>query len=115
MAITVDKILSALEMERTAAQRGLPFKVVSSRCKGNLAILCVEPIRNGRSSIALDESLEGSRAVWFGEESGRGDVVAVNPENGEFALRFVYGSLPEEGARIALYPQDFISPLIDLW
>ncbi|SHF44741.1 AAA domain-containing protein [Ruegeria intermedia] len=115
MAITADKILSALEMERSAAQRGLPFKVVSSRRQGNLAILCVEPIRDGRSSTALDESLEGSRAVWFGEESGRGDVAAVNPENGEFALRFVYGSLPEEGARIALYPQDFITPLIDLW
>jgi len=115
MTITTDKILSALEDERTAAQRGLPFKVMSSRRQGNLVILAVEPMRDGRSSAALDESLEGSRAVWYGESSGRGEVVVVDPDKGEFTLHFVQGWLPDAGERITLYPQDFITPLIKLW
>ena len=115
MAITADKILSALEGERTAAQRGLPFKVLSSRRQGNLVILAVEPMRDGRSSSALDNSLEGSRAVWYGQSSGRGEVVVVDPDKGEFALRFVQGPLPDADERVTLYPQDFITPLIELW
>lgn len=115
MAITADKILSALEDERTAAQRELPFKVLSSRRQGNLVILAVEPMRDGRSSAALDDSLEGSRAVWYGQSSGRGEVVVVDPDKGEFALRFVQGPLPDADERVTLYPQDFITPLIELW
>lgn len=115
MAITADNILSALEDERTSAQRGLPFKVLSSRRQGNLVILSVEPIRDGRSSAALDESLEGARAVWYGETSGRGEVVVVDPDKGEFTLRFAQGPLPETDGRITLYAQDFITPLIELW
>lgn len=115
MAITTDKILSALEVERTTAQRGLPFKVLSGRRQGSLVILSVSPIRDGRASSALDESLEGARAVWFGEGTGRGEVVVVDPENGEFTLRFAHGTLPEIGERVTLYPQDFITPLIELW
>ena len=115
MAITADKILSALEDERTAAQRGLPFKVLFSRRQGNLVILAVEPMRDGRSSAALDDSLEGSRAVWYGQSSGRGEVVVVDPDRGEFALRFVQGPLPDADERVTLYPQDFITPLIELW
>ena len=115
MAITADKILSALEDERTAAQRGLPFKALSSWRQGNLVILAVEPMRDGRSSSALDDSLEGSRAVWYGQSSGRGEVVVVDPDKGEFALRFVQGPLPGDDERVTLYPQDFITPLIELW
>ncbi|KAB2886507.1 MAG: hypothetical protein F9K34_01915 [Albidovulum sp.] len=115
MTITADTILSALENERTAAQRGLPFKVLSSRRQANLVILAVEPMRDGRSSVALDESLEGSRAVWYGETSGRGEVVVVDPDKGEFTLRFVQGPPPEANERVTLYPPDFITPLIELW
>lgn len=113
MAITADAILSALEDERTTAQRGLPFKLLSSRRQGNLVMLAVEPMGDGRSSAALDESLEGSRAVWYGEGSGRGEVVVVDPDKGEFALRFVQGPLPDGDERVT--PQDFITPLIELW
>lgn len=103
MAITSEKILSGLEAERTAAQRGLPFKVLASRRQGNLIVLSVEPSREGGKSSALDESLEGSKAVWFGEAGGRGEVVVVDPEQGEFTLRFVYGQLPEADSHMVLY------------
>ncbi|MDQ2092323.1 DEAD/DEAH box helicase [Marimonas arenosa] len=115
MAITTERILSSLEDERTAAQRGLSFKVLSARRQGLLAILTVEPSREGGKSSALDESLEGSKAVWFGETGGRGEVVVVDPERGEFTLRFVQGQLPDANDYMMLYPQDFLTPLIELW
>lgn len=115
MKISAEKIISALEQEKRAAQSGLPFKVLYSRHQGHLGILAVEPAREGRASSALDESLEGSTAVWFGKATGRGEVVVVDPERGEFTLRFVRGPLPEADERILLYPPDFITPLIELW
>lgn len=115
MAITADDIQAALEVERTTSQRGIGFKVASARRQSNLVVLAVEPIREGRAGGALDETLEGSRAVWFGASSGKGEVVVVDPDRGEFTLRFVQGGLPEADERVTLYPQDFITPLIELW
>lgn len=108
-------ILSALEAERAAATRGAAFKALSARRVGGLIVLELEPRRDGRGSTALDESLEGARAVWFGNDAGRGEVVVVDPEKGEVALRFVQGELPPPDETIRLFPHDFLSPLIDLW
>lgn len=113
--LSAASVLSALQAERTAATRGVAFKAVSARRVGAVAVIELEPLRDGRGSTALDESLEGARAVWFGDDAGRGEVVVVDPEKGEIALRFVHGELPPADETIRLFPHDFLSPLIDLW
>ncbi|WP_420326218.1 DEAD/DEAH box helicase [Mameliella sp.] len=115
MPITPERIISALKSERAAAQVGLVFKVLSTRRQGELALITAEPVRDGRRSSALDESLEDSKAVWFGDLPGRGKVVAVDPDRGELALKYVSGPLPEVDSRLTLYPEDFLTPLIELW
>lgn len=119
MAISPADIVTALEAEKAASQRGIPFKATSARRQANLLVLTVDPVREGGNSVALDETLEGSRAVWHGSKEGhfggRGEVVVVDPERGELTLRFVQGQPPEVEERISLYPQDFITPLVELW
>jgi len=115
MKVDVAHVIDALEKERAAAQRGLPFKVVSTRQQSKLAIFEVEPIREGPFSSALDESLEGARAIWCVHGENRGEVVVVYPERGELVLRFVSGTLPGPDTQTTLYPLDFLSPLIGLW
>ena len=115
MKLTPELILAALEIERTAALRGSAFKVLSASRVENLVVVGLEPRREAGKSSAIDDSLEGSKAVWFEEPSGRGEVIVVNPEKGEISLRFVQGSLPDRGATVRLFPHDFITPLLDLW
>ena len=115
MAYSSNDILEALQAERQAAQRGAAFNVISARRQSNLVVLAIEPLRTGNSSTAVDETLEGARAVWFGDSGGRGEVVIADPERGEITLRFVIGELPEPDVRVTLYPHDFLTPLIELW
>lgn len=115
MKLTAELMVSALEQERAAALRGSAFKVLSAHRVEHLVVLELEPQREAGKSTAIDESLEGSKAVWFEEPSGRGEVIIVNPEKGEVSLRFVQGNLPERGATVRLFPHDFITPLLELW
>ena len=107
------KFLAALEAERTAATRAKSFKTLAARRDGSLVIVEVEPTRRAG---AVDESLEGARALWGEDKSiGRGEVVVVNPDRGELALRFAQGPLPVPDQVIHLFAQDFLTPLIELW
>ena len=72
-----EKILAALEAERTAATRAKSFKVHSARREGSLVIVEVEPLKRAG---AFDESLEGARALWGEDQSvGRGEVSYAEP------------------------------------
>lgn len=112
--LSADRILRALEDEREQATKGLPFTVTSSRQEGRALIVGVEA-KAGRRVSAIDESLEGCRAIWGADLTGRADVFVVNPDVGEMALRFVQGTAPADGATIWLYQRDFLTPLIDCW
>lgn len=106
-------LLAALEAERSAATRAKSFKTVSARREGAVVVAEVEPLKRAG---AIDESLEGARALWGeGDSVGRGEVVVVNPDKGELVLRFAQGPLPAADQIIHLFAQDFLSPLIELW
>lgn len=108
-----EKILAALEAERTAATRAKSFKVLSARREGALVLVEVEPLKRAG---AIDESLEGARALWGEDQSvGRGEVIVVNPDRGELVLRFAQGPLPALDQIVHLFAQDFLTPLIELW
>lgn len=92
----------------------MPLTAVSSRIEGKALVVEVAA-KNGRRVTALDESLEGCRAVWGDDLTGRGEVFVVSPEAGELAIRFAQGAPPADGATVWLYQQDFLTPLIDLW
>lgn len=107
------KFLAALEAERAAATRAKSFKTLAARREGALVIVEVEPAKRAG---AIDESLEGARALWGEDPSvGRGEVVVVNPERGELVLRFGQGPLPAPDQVVHLFAQDFLTPLIELW
>ena len=108
-------MLAALKDERDAATQAIPFSAVAARRDGEIALVELEPIRNSRPSTALDESLEGAQAVWSDDRQGRGEVVVVDPDRAEVALRYVQGELPAPNQVVRLYPKDFLSPLIDVW
>lgn len=70
-------VLAALEAERTAATRAKSFKVHSARREGALVLVEVEPLKRAG---AIDESLEGARALWGEDQSvGRGEVSYAEP------------------------------------
>lgn len=107
------QILGALRAERDFVAKGVGFSVASVRREGANTVFVIEPQRGGRSR-SIDESLEGSRVLW-GDGEGRGEVVYVNPDEGEIILRFCVGALPAQGDKIRLFQRDFLSPVIDLW
>ncbi len=108
----VKDIIAAMEAERTHCNNGIGFEVTAARQDGATLIVSVQA-KKGAKSTAIDESLEGSRAVWG--EAGRGDVFVVNPDAGELVLRFVQGTAPAPGTALRLFPRDFLTPLIELW
>ena len=112
-ALQAQTILAALEAERAAATRPKSFKVLTARGEGALVLLEVDPLKRAG---AIDESLEGARALWGEDLSvGRGEVIVVDPDRGELALRFVQGPLPVPDQIVHLFAQDFLTPLIELW
>lgn len=114
-ALNATAILSALRAEQKAATEGIAFKAVSTRRSDALLVVELEPLRNSRGSTPLDESLEGARAAWFDDNDGRGEVVVVDSDRAEIALRYVQGAAPVADQTVWLYPIDFLGPLIDLW
>lgn len=112
--IADQQILGALRAERDFVAKGVGFNVVSVRQAGANTVFAIEPQRGGKSR-SIDESLEGSRVLWGDEAEGRGEVVYVNPDEGEIILRFCVGAVPARGGRIRLFQRDFLSPVIQLW
>ena len=109
-----ERIIAALKIERDLIAKGVGYLVVSARRTGGNLVLVLEPRPGGRSQ-SVDESLEGCRALWGGNGEGRGDVLYVNPDEGEVVLQFCLGEPPEQGASVQLFQRDFLSPMISLW
>lgn len=110
----VSDIKTALDAERNHCRAGISFRVTSARREGESVIVAIDAIK-GRRSTAIDEALEGSRAVWGENFEGQGKVFVVSPDTGELILDQAQGSLPAADQVIRLYPRDFLTPLIDLW
>ncbi len=111
---TPQTIVQALIAERDHRKAGLGFSVLSATQEDNKLVLSIEPLRGQRGS-ALDEGLEGSRAVWDRDNDGRGEVFAVDANNGRIVIRFFQGPMPVPGQVLRLFPRDFLTPLIELW
>lgn len=112
--LRIPQIVSALSEERNLTSKGIAFTVTGSRREGAALVVGIERTR-GRRSTAIEEGLEGCRAVWGSELENRGEVFLVDPDAGEVALRFVTGAPPLNGERILLYQIDFLGPLLELW
>ncbi|MGX6646401.1 DEAD/DEAH box helicase [Maricaulaceae bacterium MS644] len=109
------KIIDALRSERDHVAKGLGYVVASARRSGIHIVILIVP-KPGRASQAIDENLEGARAVW-GEDisQGRAEVFFVDADEGVLTLRFCQGEPPEAGTSIHLFQRDFITPILDLW
>lgn len=103
----------ALAKERAHIAKGLAFQVLGTRPEGPSLLARVEPMRGTRTA-AIDEALEGSRAVWGKALEHIADVHFVDPDNGTLVLRYVRGAPPEVGKPIRLFAPDFITPLLDV-
>ena len=112
--LRIPQIVDALGEERDFTSKGIVFTVTGARREGTALVVGIERTK-GRRSTAIEEGLEGCRAVWGAELESRGEVFLVDPDAGELALRFVTGVPPLNGERILLYQRDFLSPLLELW
>lgn len=110
----VDGFLEAMDAERSYLNKGLGFEVTAARWEEKSIVVAIEPMKGYRST-AIDESLEGYRAVWGKETRSRGEVFFAIPDNAELVIKFPSGALPIAGDAIWLYPRDFLTPLIELW
>lgn len=108
-------MIDALRIERDHVAKGLGYVVRDARRSGVHIVVSIAP-KPGRASQAIDENLEGARAVW-GEESseGRAEVFFVDADEGVLTLRFCQGEPPEARSSIHLFQRDFITPILDLW
>lgn len=115
MAITRDKIISALEAERAISQKGGGLEIVSSEREEFLLVLTVKQMK-GRSKIALDEGIEGTRVKWGEELQHAGLIKFADADHDRIVVEPVsFGGAPLSGDAIWLFPNDFLGPLIDLW
>jgi hypothetical protein len=113
-ALTAPDVVNALTEERDYANSGVPFNVTSATWEGDAMVIGVERLK-GRRAVAIEEALEGSRAIWGPRLENKGEVFVANSDTGEIALRFTRGPLPAHGERILLYQRDYLTPLIELW
>lgn len=112
--LRIPQMVDALQKERDFTSKGIPFACTGARWEDKVMVVIVEPVGERRST-AIDDGLEGCRAVWGAGLENRGEIFLVNADNGELVLRFVKGTLPAAGDRVLLYQRDFLSPLLDLW
>jgi hypothetical protein len=112
--VRISDIKAALEAERDHCKVGIAFRVTTARREGATVVVGVDTIK-GRRSTAIDEALEGSRAVWGENFEGHGKVFVVSPDTAELVLDHAHGALPGAEQPIRLFPRDFLTPLIDLW
>lgn len=117
MSDEINQYISALINERDYVAKGIVFKVLEARRENQNVVVHVEPQKKGASrSSAIDESLEGCRAVWGEIDAGnKAEVLFVDSDDAALILRFLQGALPSPGETIRLFPQDFLTPLIALW
>jgi hypothetical protein len=115
VATARDHIIDALEAERAASQKGVNLEVVTAR-REDIYFLATVKQAKGRSNVALDEGLEGTRVKWGSELERAGLIKFVDPDNDLVVIEPVsLGTLPEPGETLWLFPNDFLGPLIDLW
>jgi hypothetical protein len=115
MAQNRSTIIAALEAERAASQKGVGLEVVTARSEDIYFLLTVKQMK-GRSKVALDEGIEGTRVRWGEELERAGRIKFVDPDNELLVIEpALLGQPPSPGEAIWLFPNDFLGPLIDLW
>jgi DNA replication ATP-dependent helicase Dna2 len=112
------EIREAIRMEEDAQRSTYIFKVArAKRISSRIAAVKVAADDDRRNSDTLSESLEGANAWWplEGPHNGEARVLSVFPEDNELHLTAVKGDLPDEEARLRIYPPNFIEPVRQLY
>jgi DNA polymerase alpha-associated DNA helicase A len=111
-------IVAALKEERGLVQKGMGYTAVEAEVVDGLFGVSLRGIRGMRSS-AVDDGLEGARAVWGDTakgDRGTGYVKFVDASRDRVFIQPLEGNqLPKQDLPLWLYEQDFLSPLINLW
>jgi SpoVK/Ycf46/Vps4 family AAA+-type ATPase len=113
VSISSASILAALKREREANQRGLALDVIESSEEDGYYLLTVRPQKGHRATV--DERLEASRVKWGDEFDSAGRVKVVDVDNDRLVIDPARGERPSKGDTIWVFPNDFFTPLIELW
>lgn len=108
------QIREAIRVEEDAQRSTYIFKVARAKhISRRIAVVKVTADDDRRNSDTLSESLEGANAWWplEGPHNGEARVLSVFPEDNELHLTAVKGDLPDEEARLRIYPPNFIEPV----
>ena len=114
MALTREKIVSALGEERSLNLKGAPFEVLNAGWEDAFILLSVKPVKS-RHKLPLDDGLEGSRVRWGTEFEFGGIIKFVDADRDRIIVQPIEGAFPAPGATIWVYQNDFLGPLIDMW
>lgn len=112
------EIREAIRMEEDAQRSTYIFKVArAKRISNRIAAVTVAADHDRRNSDTLSESMEGANTWWplEGPNNGEARVLSVFPEDNELHLTAVRGDLPDEEARLRIYPPNFIEPVRQLY
>lgn len=114
MALTRERIVSALSEERALNLKGAPFEVLNASWEDAYILLSVKPVKS-RHKLPLDDGLEGARVRWGVELEFGGIIKFVDADRDKIIVQPIEGSFPAPGETIWVYQNDFLGPLIDLW
>lgn len=112
------QIREAIRMEEDFQRSTYIFKVArAKRISPRIAAIKVASDDERRKSDTLSESLEGANAWWPLEaaDNGEAKVLSVFPDDNELHLTGITGELPDEEARLRIYPPNFIEPVRQLY